>query len=82
MALIDIIFHGETIISQIKEKSCDLQQSIKYLKYDQVAQYVLDFIEDWSDVPEIVWEGFSNHHSDVIRMIANNKRCVSLLTVI
>ena len=79
MSLVDIINYGETIISQIKEKSCDLQQSIKYLKYDQIAQYVLDFIEDWSNVPEIVWEGFSNHHSDVIRMIANNKRQEALL---
>ena len=79
MSLVDIINYGETIISQIKEKSCDLQQSIKYLKYDQIAQYVLDFIEDWLNVPEIVWEGFSNHHSDVIRMIANNKRQEALL---
>lgn len=79
MSLVDIIIYGETIISQIKEKSCDLQQSIKYLKYDQVAQYVLDFIEDWSNVPEIVWEAFSNHHSDVIRMISNNKRQEALL---
>lgn len=79
MSLVDIIIYGETIISQIKEKSCKLQQSIKYLKYDQIAQYVLDFIEDWSNVPEIVWEGFSNHHSDVIRMIANNKRQEALL---
>lgn len=73
MGLFEVITNGELIAAQINSRTPEVEKNLKLLRYDNIAQYVLDSKIDWEKVRQSVWDAFFNHHNDVVRMQARTK---------